>query len=118
MVILLILVIGLVIWSLHLLQESVKLREFSLMLAGTLVAISAAGVVVVYLLMDGCLGYLAQAPHPTVPSELYAETLDSGWLGPIEVKSYPCIPQGQAPVNPNQNLRRSPDILGIAPEQL
>lgn len=58
MVILLIIVIGLVGWSLHLMQQAVNHREFSLMLAGTLVAVSAAGIMVVYFLMQNCMGYI------------------------------------------------------------
>ncbi|WP_299413267.1 hypothetical protein [Acaryochloris sp. IP29b_bin.148] len=33
-------------------------REASLIFAGVLVAVSAVGLVAVYLLMDGCMGYL------------------------------------------------------------
>ena len=42
--------VALVAWSLHLMQEAIAQREFSLMLAGTLVAVSAAALVVVYFL--------------------------------------------------------------------
>ncbi|MDF0553321.1 hypothetical protein [Kamptonema sp. UHCC 0994] len=52
--------VALVAWSLHLMQEAIAHREFSLMLAGTLVAISAAGLVVVYFLMGSCLVHLTQ----------------------------------------------------------
>ena len=50
--------VALVAWSLHLMQESFNQQEFSLMLAGTLVAISAAAMLVVYFLMGNCVGYL------------------------------------------------------------
>ena len=52
--------VALVAWSLHLMQEAVDQQEFSLMLAGTLVAMSAAAMLVVYFLMGNCLSYLIQ----------------------------------------------------------
>ena len=52
--------VALVAWSLHLMQEAVNQQEFSLMLAGTLVAMSAAAMLVVYFLMGNCLSYLIQ----------------------------------------------------------
>lgn len=57
-------VIALVAWSLHLMQEAMEQREFSLMLAGTLVAFSAAALVGVYFLMGNCLGYMTRMGHP------------------------------------------------------
>lgn len=50
--------VALVAWSLHLLQEAFDLQEFSLILAGTLVAVSAAAMLVVYFLMNDCLSKL------------------------------------------------------------
>ena len=50
--------VALVAWSLHLMQSAVQYQEFSLMLAGTLVALSAAAIMVSYLMMGSCLGYL------------------------------------------------------------
>ena len=50
--------VALVAWSLHLMEEAVQHREFSLMLAGTLVALSAAAMLVVYFLMGDCMSYL------------------------------------------------------------
>lgn len=61
MVVLLVLVIGLVGWSLHLMQQAINHREFSLMLAGTLVAASAAATMVVYFLMQSCMGHIMNA---------------------------------------------------------
>lgn len=52
--------VALVAWSLHLMQEAIEQQEFSLMLAGTLVAMSAAAMMVVYFLMGSYIGYLAQ----------------------------------------------------------
>ncbi|EAM48766.1 hypothetical protein WH8501_08635 [Crocosphaera watsonii WH 8501] len=54
----LILDVALVAWSLHLMQEAVNHQEFSLMLAGILVALAAAAMLVVYFLMGNCLAYL------------------------------------------------------------
>lgn len=50
--------VALVAWSLHLMQEATLQQEFSLMLAGTLVAASAAAMMVVYFLMGNCLNQL------------------------------------------------------------
>lgn len=58
MIILLVGAIGLVIWSLQLVKMAHQSREASLIFAGVLVAVSAVGLVAVYLLMDGCMGYL------------------------------------------------------------
>ncbi len=55
--------IALVAWSLHLMQEAVDRQEFSLMLAGTLVALSAAAMLVVYFLMGQCLSYLTNSGY-------------------------------------------------------
>jgi hypothetical protein len=56
----LILDVALVAWSLHLMQEALSQHEFSLMLAGTLVALAAGAMLVVYFLMGHCLSYLLQ----------------------------------------------------------
>jgi hypothetical protein len=50
--------VALVAWSLHLMEEAFYHREFSLMLAGTLVALAAAAMLVVYFLMNNCMNYL------------------------------------------------------------
>ena len=52
--------VALVAWSLHLMQAAFDQQEFSLMLAGTLVALAAAATMVVYFLMNNCLTYLSQ----------------------------------------------------------
>lgn len=54
----LILDVALVAWSLHLMEEALEFQEFSLMLAGTLVAASAAAMMVVYFLMGNCLSQI------------------------------------------------------------
>lgn len=57
--------VALVAWSLHLMQEAFENQEFSLMLAGTLVALSAAAMLVVYFLMNSYMGYISQmGQHP------------------------------------------------------
>ena len=53
--------VALVAWSLHLMQKAIQQKEFSLMLAGTLVASAAAAMMVVYFLMNDCLTYLRLA---------------------------------------------------------
>jgi hypothetical protein len=55
--------VALVAWSLHLMQQAIEQQEFSLMLAGTLVAASAAATIVVYFLMGHCLTSLAQISY-------------------------------------------------------
>jgi amino acid transporter len=65
LILILVIVVGLVSWSLHLMQEAVDQREFSLMLAGTLVAFSAAAMMSVYFLMGNYVGYIAQISHDT-----------------------------------------------------
>jgi hypothetical protein len=66
LIILLVIAIALVAWSLHLMQEALDRQEFSLMLAGTLVAFSAAALVGVYFLMNNYIGYLTQISHQPV----------------------------------------------------
>lgn len=51
--------VALVAWSLHLMQQAFDHREFSLMLAGILVALCAAAMMVVYFLVNNSLSYLA-----------------------------------------------------------
>ncbi len=60
MVFILVVVIGLVAWALHLMQEAIQHREFSLMLAGFLVSSSAAALMAVYFLMGHYVGYMTE----------------------------------------------------------
>ncbi|QQE66758.1 hypothetical protein GFS31_34600 [Leptolyngbya sp. BL0902] len=55
-------VIALVAWALRLMEQAVKGQEFSLMLAGFLVASSAAAMMAVYFLMGNYMVYLHQSP--------------------------------------------------------
>jgi hypothetical protein len=57
--------IALVAWSLHLMQQAFNHREFSLMLAGTLVALSAAAMMVVYFLVNNCLSSFSNFSYLT-----------------------------------------------------
>jgi hypothetical protein len=77
MFIILIVVIALVAWSLHLMQEAVENREFALMLAGTLVATAAAAMVGVYFLMGGYVGYVTEMSQQ---SYLPYEPVDAEYL--------------------------------------
>jgi hypothetical protein len=56
-------VIALVAWALRLMEQAVKGQEFSLMLAGFLVATSAAAMMGVYFLMGNYMVYISQASH-------------------------------------------------------
>jgi cytochrome b subunit of formate dehydrogenase len=69
MVFILVVVIGLVAWALHLMQEAVQRREFSLMLAGFLVSSSAAALVAVYFLMGHYVGYMSEMTQRAYLSE-------------------------------------------------
>jgi hypothetical protein len=56
----LVIVIALVAWALHLMQEAVQRKEFSLMLAGLLVSTSAAAMMAVYFLMGNYVVYMTE----------------------------------------------------------
>jgi hypothetical protein len=76
--------------SLRLMQKAYEQREFSLMFAGTLVALAGAGLIAAYTLMIGCVGYLGHAAYSeyaTVPSSLTTAYAEEAWVpftdGPI-----------------------------------
>ena len=81
MFILLVIVIALVAWSLHLMSEAVEQQEFSLMLAGFLVAVAAAAMVAVYFLMGHYVGYMKESAHKSEYSESITWVVPSqlGW---------------------------------------
>lgn len=54
-------VISLVLWALRLMDRAVENQEFSLMLAGFLVASSAAAMIGVYFLMSDYVTFITQA---------------------------------------------------------
>lgn len=68
---LLLFVIVLVALSLHFMQEAVTRQEFSLMLAGTLMAASAAGVVGVYLVAGNYMGYMTRSHNQAAIEQAY-----------------------------------------------
>jgi len=78
-------VIGLVFWALRLMDRAIENQEFSLMLAGFLVASSAAAIVGVYFLMSD---YLAFVTHAGVTFDGYDSALMGSelpnWLESIE----------------------------------
>jgi len=51
-------VVVLVAWALRLMESAVAEQEFSLMLAGTLVSLAAAAIVVSYFMLGSCLGFV------------------------------------------------------------
>ncbi len=55
--------VALVAWSIHLMQVALQKQEFAMLLAGGLVSLSAAAMMVVYFLMRNCLGYLMERPY-------------------------------------------------------
>jgi hypothetical protein len=76
-------VIGLVAWALHLMQEAIQRREFSLMLAGFLVSTAAAGMMAVYFLMNHYVGYMAEMTHRSYVMEEWSEPIVwSGYTDP------------------------------------
>ena len=52
--------VALVAWSLHLMERAFADKEFSMMLAGMLVALAAAAMLVVYFLIGHCISYLVK----------------------------------------------------------
>jgi uncharacterized membrane protein len=82
LILILTIVIALVAWSLHLMQQAVDRNEFSLMLAGTLVAFSAAAMVVVYFLMGNYIGYVTGMTHIVVSDTSSADI--AVWLTDVD----------------------------------
>lgn len=91
-------VIALVAWALRLMEQAVKGQEFSLMLAGFLVASSAAALMGVYFLMGNYIVYMDHAaqqisnleamdiPYTTYASASVPESssLMANWLTQVE----------------------------------
>jgi Ca2+/Na+ antiporter len=72
MIFILVIVIGLIALALHLMQEAVHYREFSLMLAGFLVSSTAAAMMAVYFLMSHYVGYMSDmAERSYISSQAY-----------------------------------------------
>jgi hypothetical protein len=74
MLIILAVVIALVAWALHLMQEAISRQEFSLMLAGTLVASASAALMGVYFLMGNYMGFVN---HSSASPEAIEQAYDS-----------------------------------------
>jgi hypothetical protein len=80
MVFILIVVVSLVAWALHLMQQAVQRREFSLMLAGFLVSSAAAAMMSVYFLMGHYVGYMTEMANRSFAYEQQAAYSDySDW---------------------------------------
>lgn len=77
-------VIGLVAWALHLMQEAIQRREFSLMLAGFLVSTAAVGLMAVYFLMNHYVGYMSEMAHRSYAMEEWSDPIVwSGYTDPL-----------------------------------
>lgn len=74
MFILLFTILGLMLWSVRLMVSAFRQHDFSLLFAGTLVALSSAGIVTAYSLMNGCMGYLNTQEFFTPPQNIMATT--------------------------------------------
>jgi len=88
MFLILIAVALLVGWSLHLMQEASDHREFSLMLAGLLVASAAAALMLVYFLMGNCVSYLSATgkSDPYIQEQVIWRSQQPG--GAIEISTW------------------------------
>lgn len=90
LILILVIVIALVAWALRLMEQAVKGQEFSLMLAGFLVASSAVAMMGVYFLMGNYMLYMDHSyqsdafsgQRPVYTSAALPETLERvpGWL--------------------------------------
>lgn len=79
-------VTGLVVWALHLMDRALVSQEFSLMLAGFLVASAAAAMVGVYFLMSDYMVYMHQSEL------LFQEQYPSDfWMLDDQISSEPFI---------------------------
>ncbi|MGP1375525.1 MAG: hypothetical protein ACTS3T_22050 [Almyronema sp.] len=85
-------VIGLVAWALQLMEKAIEGQEFSLMLAGFLVASTAAAMMAVYFLMGNYVVFVTQAAHASDHVEI-SQVSDSSaipsWLVEAEWESLP-----------------------------
>ena len=70
LLLILVVVIALVAWALRLMEQAIQSQEFSFMLAGFLVASSAAAMMAVYFLMNHYVVYMDQTLS-VVPSDNY-----------------------------------------------
>jgi hypothetical protein len=92
LLLILIVVIALVAWALRLMEQAVQSQEFSLMLAGFLVASSAAAMMTVYFLMGHYISYVQAGPsayressvvqsnYNASPQSLTADAFPAEWF--------------------------------------
>ncbi|MEP0979290.1 hypothetical protein [Leptolyngbya sp. FACHB-17] len=98
-------VIALVAWALHLMQEAIEQKEFSLMLAGTLVSMAATALVGVYFVMGNVMGYVSHlSPQETAMNQeayesvaRYLEEQDQLYMGASVSRSVPQIARNISP---------------------
>ncbi|ASC69390.1 hypothetical protein XM38_003170 [Halomicronema hongdechloris C2206] len=79
MLLILVIVIALVAWALRLMERAIADQEFSLMLAGFLVASSAAAMMGVYFLMGNYMLYVQHGV--SAPQQL--ESSKTEWADPV-----------------------------------
>jgi hypothetical protein len=100
MILILLIVVGLVAWALHLMQQAIQFREFSLMLAGFLVSAAAAAMMSVYFLTGHLVGYMSSMPpHSYAYDSVYdvtslndlSEIWNEDWIETVSVD--PGLPQ-------------------------
>jgi Ca2+/Na+ antiporter len=93
MIFILVIVIGLIAWALHLMQEAIQCREFSLMLAGILVSSTAAAMMAVYFLMSHYVGYmsamaerayLSSQPYESLEWAIFSESPSENFPGSLD----------------------------------
>jgi threonine/homoserine efflux transporter RhtA len=70
LLLILVVVIALVAWALRLMEQALQSQEFSLMLAGFLVASSAAAMMTVYFLMGHYISYIEAGPITAQGSQI------------------------------------------------
>ncbi|MGQ9838823.1 MAG: hypothetical protein ACUVRV_12890 [Cyanobacteriota bacterium] len=80
MLIILTIVILLGFWSLRLMEQAFQRQEFSRMLAGTLVAVAAGGVLACYFLMSDTLQMLFHLQAQSPPSYTQDLISDLSWI--------------------------------------
>lgn len=106
MVFILFIVVLLVAWALHLMQQAMDHREFSLMLAGFLVSVAAAALVAVYFLMGHFVGYMTQMATRADAAEQYYEY--TGFSFPAELV-IDDVPKGAIAASKNEVATRPSD---------
>lgn len=85
MIFILVIVVSLVAWALHLMQQAIQQREFSLMLAGFLVSSAAAAMMSVYFLMNHYVGYMTEMSRRSLSYENWS--VQSDWVNSADVWS-------------------------------